>query len=290
LHNNMDKAGKGYWDNIWEGQTIPSPVDPRSSGLRGHYNRSFHKLFSRVLSTYSARHPGGISASSAGSRQALRPPSLLEIGAARSTWLPYFNREFGFQVVGIDYSEVGCRQASAILDAAGVDGTIVCANFFTPPAELLGTFDVIVSFGVVEHFQDTTAVLTNFARFLKPGGLIITSIPNFTGLMGWMQKRLSRTVYDIHVPMDKDTLALAHRRAGLQMRACGYFMGANLGVLNFHDWPVGPVRTVAMKLQAAVSLLIWALEMKGSRIRPNKFTSPYVVCVAVKPESRMPKE
>jgi SAM-dependent methyltransferase len=207
----------------------------------------------------------------------------LEIGAARSTWLPYFNREFGFQVAGIDYSEVGCTQARAILDRAGVDGTIVCADFFSPPAELLGAFDVVVSFGVAEHFRDTPAALARFAGFLKPGGLMITSVPNLTGLVGWIQKRVGRKIYDIHVPLDRDDLSLAHQRAGLNVRACGYFMSANFSVLNFADWPRGLAYTLAVKLESALTMLVWALELRGLKIRPNKLTSPYVVCLATKP-------
>jgi hypothetical protein len=112
---------------------------------------------------------------------------------------------------------------------------------------------------------------------------MITSIPNLTGMVGWIQKRLGRAVYDMHVPLDREALALAHRRAGFKVRSCDYFMSANFGVLNFADWPRGLARTVAVKLQSVSSLLIWALEARGIKIRPNKLTSPYVVCVATRP-------
>jgi SAM-dependent methyltransferase len=167
--------------------------------------------------------------------------------------------------------------------AAGVDGAVVCADLFTPPPELLGTFDIVVSFGVVEHFRDTPSALASFAGFLKPGGLMITSIPNLTGLLGWIQKRLGRAIYEIHVPLDKEALAAAHRRAGLNVRSCFYFMSANFSILNFSDWPGGLGYRAAVKLKSAVSLFVWALESKGFRIRPNKFTSPYVICLATKP-------
>ncbi|MEO8286214.1 MAG: class I SAM-dependent methyltransferase [Chloroflexota bacterium] len=275
MHSNLDKAGKHYWDNVWEGHTIPPPVDPRSVGLRQHQNHRFHRLFTRVL----LGHRGW-------SKNSLQGRRLLEIGAARSTWLPYFNKEFGLQVTGIDYSEVGCRQAEVILEAAGVEGELICADFFSPPAEMLGAFDVVVSFGVVEHFANTSDALASFASFLKPGGLLITSVPNLTGLLGWIQKRLGRAIYDIHVPLDRDALALAHSRAELQVLSCGYFMSANFSVLNFADWPGGLAQKAAVKFASAVSLLIWALELKGVRIKPNKLTSPYVVCVAAKPDGK----
>lgn len=53
---------------------------------------------------------------------------FLEIGCARSRWLPYFAKEFGFEVSGIDYSEVGSQQATQILFNEGVQGNIVFAD------------------------------------------------------------------------------------------------------------------------------------------------------------------
>lgn len=56
--------------------------------------------------------------------------------------------------------------------------------FFSPPASMLGKFDVVVTFGVVEHFIDTRACLDAMSQFLKPGGLLVTSIPNLAGWIG----------------------------------------------------------------------------------------------------------
>lgn len=259
----MDKAGKQYWDEVWEGQELPSPVDPRLGTLDNYVNRGFHRLFTRVFS-----------------RGNPHVQSLLEIGCARSRWLPYFATEFGFNVSGIDYSETGCSQAVSILNRAGVEGRVACANFFSPPPDMVGAFDVVVSFGVVEHFEDTAACLSSFAAFLKPGGVMITVIPNLAGIIGAIQKRLGRTIYVVHVPMDKRTLRGAHQRAGLSVQTCGYFLGINWGVLNFSDWRNYYLRWIARGLQSFASRFFWLLERMGLRIRPNRLTSPYIVCLA----------
>jgi len=44
------------------------------------------------------------------------------------------------------------------------------------------SFDLITSFETVEHVPDTTGLLTEFARVLKPGGTLIISSPNDWGL------------------------------------------------------------------------------------------------------------
>jgi SAM-dependent methyltransferase len=82
-----------------------------------------------------------------------------------------------------------------VLDAAGVPGEIVCADLFAPPPHLLAQFDVVVSFGVVEHFDDTAACVAACARLVKPGGLMVTtcsagSIPPSTPRM-WRCGHLS---------------------------------------------------------------------------------------------------
>ena len=81
------------------------------------------------------------------------PPGsrLLEIGAARSRWLPYFAQHFGLQVTGLDYSQDGCEQARAILARSNRSGDIVCADLFAPPPRLLRRFDVVWAAGGTPH-------------------------------------------------------------------------------------------------------------------------------------------
>src|SRR5207247_8866766 len=93
-----DKAGKSYWDQVWTNRDLPSAVNPRSRTLSNYADYCLHRYFSTVLSDL-----GGVRT------------HLLEIGCARSTWLPYFGKEYGFSITGLDYSEIGCQQARQIL-------------------------------------------------------------------------------------------------------------------------------------------------------------------------------
>ena len=143
----MDKAGQKYWDNTWATSVVPEAVNPRDLHLNNWINRRFHQYFLKIFSKSdtSSMH-------------------FLEIGCAKSAWLPYFSKEFGFQVSGLDYSPIGCDMAREVLAANNVKGEIVCANLFSPPADMLGKFDVIMSIGVVEHFEDTAVCLKAFAE------------------------------------------------------------------------------------------------------------------------------
>ena len=130
----MDKAGKEYWDKAWGTYDIPKEVNPRHGGLPNYVNRRFHEYFCQIFSNMNTQGK-----------------KVLEIGCARSVWLPYFAKEFGFKIYGIDYSEIGYQQAMQILSNEEVKGEIVCADFFSPSESMLKAFDVVVSFGVLEQ-------------------------------------------------------------------------------------------------------------------------------------------
>lgn len=252
-----------YWSDNWRGkQRLPKPVDPSRSSLADTVDLAWHGYFRRAF----AHLPPG--------------SRLLEIGAARSRWLPYFAREFGFAVTGLDYAEAGCADARAILEAAGVAGEVVHTDLFAPPPDLLGRFQAVVSFGVVEHFTDTAACIAACARLLAPGGTMVTTIPNMRGSVGRLQRLLADEVYRLHVPLRPRDLAEAHRRAGLKVLRCGYEQTANWRVVVV-DPELRPAYRRALRHGlAGASKLVWALERRGLRVRPNRLSSPYVACLA----------
>ena len=262
----MDKAGKQYWDKAWGTYDIPKEVNPRHRGLPNYINRRFYEYFCQIFSNMKTEGK-----------------NFLEIGCARSLWLPYIANEFGFKVYGIDYSEIGCQQAIQLLSNEGVAGDVVCADFFSPPESMVGVFDVAISFGVVEHFQNTAECISAFSKFLKPGGLLITNIPNMVGLNGLIQKILNRYIFDIHVPLNINTLAHAHQINGLRMISCNYFLFVNLGVLNIENLQGSMFYTGIARLRSLINKAVWIWERAIPVLKPNRWSSPYINCVAIKP-------
>jgi len=266
----MDKAGREYWNNAWQGSAVPGPIDPVDPSPRNWVNRRFHREFRRLFGE--SPKPG------------LR---LLELGCAQSRWLPYFAREFGFSITGLDYSPIGCEMARSVLAGSGVAGEIVCADFFAPPDVLRGAFDVVVSFGVAEHFDDTAACIRAFASFLKPGGLLFTNIPNMCGLVGSLQRLLNRPVYDIHQILDRAALRSAHEAAGLEVISCEYFIFNNFGVCSLNglrsdgvSWFIKKSLTGAL---GRISMLAGFIEERTRDLRPGRFASANVNCIARRP-------
>jgi 2-polyprenyl-3-methyl-5-hydroxy-6-metoxy-1,4-benzoquinol methylase len=260
-----DQAGRDYWDSVWTDAELPAPVD--------HADPNFRNYINRVLAAYLDRPLAAL------------PPGarLLEVGCARSAWLPYFARRYPLTVTGIDYSEPGCAAEREVLRRADVKGEVIHADLFDPPAHTLGAFDAVLSFGVVEHFEDTAGCIEAIARFAKPGGIVVTTIPNMTGCVGLLQRLFNPAVFAIHVPLTAPALAEAHRSAGLRVESSGYLLSTNFGVVNLHGLPDSP-RTrgfaAALLQLTRLSKLVWMLEGRFRPLPATRAFAPYAVCCA----------
>ncbi len=266
-----DKAGESYWDNAWQTAALPRLVVPGDMSLRNHVRRCFHTFLS------------GVMAGQRGQR-------VIEVGCANSVWLPYFASEHGCSVAGLDYSTAGCASAQALLTAAGVEGKIFHGDIWAPPTELLESFDLVFTNGLIEHFEPTEHILTALSKLLRPGGMMITIVPNMVGWTGQVQKHLNRQVFDIHVPIGLEDIQTAHQRAGLTPLQVGYLCSINFGVVNLdnpaNSMPLRFMKKIALNALIGLSALVWWIEDHSPlRLLPNKLISPYIACVAKKNDS-----
>lgn len=219
LGENTDKAGEAYWTSFWENNELPAPIRLEEKTISNYAFRKLHDFYKKAFDNYPTKGK-----------------SLIEIGCGNSVYLSYFNKYFGFEVNGLDYSELGCRQTRKILERDKINGNIYKGDLFHPDENLLNRFDAVCSFGVVEHFDDTAGVINRISRFAKPGGYIITSIPNLTGLTGFLQKIMNRPVYDIHKVMTLDFFKDEVNKAGLEVVQYTHIIPVSLGVtLDSHD-------------------------------------------------------
>ncbi len=168
-----------------------------------------------------------------------------------------------------------------------VAGDIYCLDIFTIPHELKEQFDVVVSFGLIEHFTATNEIVSALAALLKPGGVVITFIPNMRGTTGLAQKILNREIFDIHIPLTLHQVEMAHKSAGLHVVTTTYFLSTNFGVVNIGEpnwkslgWFIKKIVSVVM---TRFSMAAWFLERVLGKLPKTQLFSPYVNCVAVRP-------
>lgn len=81
----------------------------------------------------------------------------------------------GFRTVGLDTSVAGLSRARLNYRHAGLSGALVRGNGFTLPFAD-GSFDLVMSTGLLEHYEDPSALVEEMARVLRPGGLFYSDI------------------------------------------------------------------------------------------------------------------
>ena len=121
----------------------------------------------------------------------------LEIGCAPGKLLAWVRSELHATVAGLDYSEAGIAQCRTLFTALQLEAELYCADLFNHeiPAE---SFDIVASFGVVEHFNDPRPAVRKHIELVRPGGVALIAIPNYGGLYGILQKWCDKENLALH--------------------------------------------------------------------------------------------
>lgn len=122
--------------------------------------------------------------------------SFIELGCAPGTVSACIAEERPWDCWGIDYSE-DAETYVQTMSAVGIDARLVKADLFD--VELDREFDIVGSFGLIEHFRDASleAILSLHHSLARPGGLVVIEVPNFTGAQ-----------YFFHYAFDRPNLLL----------------------------------------------------------------------------------
>jgi SAM-dependent methyltransferase len=205
LKDNHDLAGNRFWDAYWEKLRLPCVINE---------DFSFDRCLSRVLRkrlgqiTLGQSHDG--------------KSSVFEIGAAPGKWLTLFPPEL-YSVSGLDYSERGLQALRRNLELLGIKPwRLYEGDFFKVEPSM--SFDVVLSLGFVEHFDDPMLVIRRHLDWLLPNGVLIIGVPNFTGLHGLFQRMLDPTVLAKHNTsiMTKSFFDELERSLNIQQLSCDY--------------------------------------------------------------------
>jgi SAM-dependent methyltransferase len=238
-----DAAGKNYWNSLWA--KLP-PVERYDGPVYEH-----HPVLSRFLS----KAGGG---------------DAIEIGCGTGNFMIYINKEFGYRVDGLDYSD-NMEYVRANLAYNGIrHAELFRADFFDfVPAS---KYDLVLSGGFAEHFDDYELVVKKHAEWAKPGGLVVIIVPNLTHihrlLCGWFAPEVLRIHRFplMHTKVMRQTL----EKAGLRVLHCEYYK-------TFRPTYQLP-RIMDLSGRAVRKLL----QISGLDDIGNRFGSPYLISVSRK--------
>lgn len=143
--------------------------------------------------------------------------SVLEIGCAPGSMLARMAQlRPQHHYHGLDYSERGLEEARVLLQRAGISAALHLGDYHTfIPDE---PYDLVVSFGVLEHAGDPVAAIARHMGMARPGGCVAISLPNYSHpFVQRMARRIDPDVFKTHnvSVMDPEALADLMRRAGL---------------------------------------------------------------------------
>jgi len=170
---------QAFWEKYWQNLSLPCVVDP---------NFSFERCLSSVLLERLSELP--LPRISEGRR------SVLEIGAAPGKWLSLFPQD-RYTVAGIEYSQQGMDALQRNMELLGISPReLIHGDFFE--VEPRPVYDIVMSLGFVEHFDDPVAVISRHIEWLRPGGALVIGVPNFTGVHGFAQRLLDLSILRAH--------------------------------------------------------------------------------------------
>jgi SAM-dependent methyltransferase len=149
----------------------------------GNRNVRFNPLFERMTRWFRRRRVGVI-------RKLTAPGAVLDVGCGRGFTLSFL-RAAGYRGVGVELSPAAAHHARQSL---GLD--VRAGDFLTLPFAL-EEFDVIIFWHSLEHVADPMRALDRARELLRPGGLLVIAVPNFSSI----QARLSgRQWFHLDVP------------------------------------------------------------------------------------------
>lgn len=127
-----------------------------------------------------------------------RNVKLLEIGGFPGKFVAYFNKKLNCNVTILD-SYIDPSKIRKVEDINGVEQNsikYIKADFLT--TSLNEEYDIVCSFGFLEHFINTKDIIERHLKCLKKGGTLFITIPNFKSINGLVQRIFHKENYIRH--------------------------------------------------------------------------------------------
>ncbi|MFN0291681.1 class I SAM-dependent methyltransferase [Pedobacter helvus] len=241
---------RDFWVKYWESKTDLSVVIPE--------NYLFHRQLADIIAKNSVQ-------------------TAIELGGFPGYYAVFLKKYLKLDVTLLDYF-VHEPITHQLLETNGLtkdDIHIIETDLFNYQPEK--QYDLVLSCGLIEHFNDTTDIINRHIQFLKPGGTLFITLPNFKALNGWFQKNFDKENYDKHNIDCMDPILLKHivEKAGLKVSQARYFGKFSIWLENEKE------KSAGVKLFKKAT---WFVGKVFTKIFPfdSKQLSPYIVIEAKK--------
>lgn len=203
--------------------------------------------------------------------------SAIELGGFPGYYSVFLHKYLGVKVTLFDYF-IHPEILQKILSKNGLkqnDIEVIENDLFSYQAEQ--KYDLVLSCGLIEHFKDTKDIIERHLRFLKPGGILLITLPNFRSVNGWVQQTFDMDNYEKHniECMDTEYLESILKELGLENIKASYFGRYSVWLENKDQKSI---------LTKAFIRAIWFIGKVITTLIPfeSKHLSPYIVLEAKK--------
>lgn len=239
-----------FWTNYWESKPdLAIQIDK---------NYLFHQQLEEIVKTNNVQ-------------------TAIELGGFPGYYSMFLHKYLGVRTTLFDYF-IHPDILRKVLNKNGLDESeipVIENDVFQYHPEQ--KYDLVLSCGLIEHFKDTKDIIERHLQFLKPGGTLFITLPNFRSVNGWVQKTFDRDNYDKHYIecMDTKYLATILEELGMKSIKSSYFGRYSVWLEN-KDQKSG--------ITKAFIKSIWFIGKVVTKLLPfeSKFLSPYIVLEARK--------
>jgi SAM-dependent methyltransferase len=241
---------RAFWVKYWEGKPGLSVYIPE--------NYLFHKELLTLVKSEGIK-------------------TAIELGGFPGYYAVFLKKYLNLEVTLLDYF-IHQPITNQLLIKNGLveqDISIIETDLFSYSPER--QYDLVLSCGLIEHFNDTEDIINRHISYLKPGGSLFITLPNFRGVNGWFQKTFDKENYDKHNIncMDPALLKSIVTDAGLSVTEASYYGKFSIWLENEQHKSL-PVRLFKK--------LCWLAGKVFTKVIPfeSKQLSPYIIVVAKK--------
>jgi len=241
---------KAFWANYWESKKDLAFAVPA--------NYTFHKLLRQTVSEN-------------------KIGTAVELGGFPGYYAIFLKKYFGLKTTLFDFyvHQKVLKEVLSANDLTEGDIAVIEGDLFK--YEPIEQYDLVLSCGLIEHFNDTKDIIARHLTFLKPGGTLFITLPNFTGVNGWVQRKYDMGNYEKHniSSMNPQLLASYCKELGMKNIEARYYGKFSIWLEN---------RDQQTSLTKAFIKTLWLAGKIATKIIPvdSKALSPYIVLRATK--------
>ena len=212
----------------------------------------------------------------------------LEIGSAPGRISLELWRRLGLVPWGLEYTQAGVAAQKALYRRFGLDEALVMPGDLMDAAwrqQHAEAYDLVSSYGFIEHFSDPQDVVRNHLELLRRGGVLVVTVPNLneTTWYGRLVRRFNPAVYAIHntrvcTPEALESLATS---LGVRILHCGPLGGPDIGFVPDRRCASRCIAWLLLKPNLIANRLNHLV--LGNRLKSFPRTASTLALVAVKP-------